>query len=167
MGPYSRTNIERDPPSGLQDLENGVCTCARADALHLRHVLSTYSNGSLFTHKIWTRSNQPFARSGKRGAHVRTCRCTPPQTCVKLLSNKSLCTHKIWTQFAQPFARSGKRGVHVRTCRCTPPQTCAKQLSNGSLFTHKIWTQSAQPFARHERGVCTCARADSHHLYIV
>ena len=211
MGPYSNPKFERDPPRDLRDLENGVCTCARADALHLRHVLSSYLMGSLFTHKhwtryaqpfarsgkrdvhvrtcrctppqtcvkllsngslsldtqIWTRYAQPFARSGKRGVHVRTCRCTPPQTCVKLLSNGSLFTHKIWTRSAQPFARSGKRGVHVRTCRCTPPQTCVKLLSNGSLFTHKIWTQSAQPFARYERGVCTCARADSPHLYIV
>ena len=95
------------------------------------------------------------------GVHVRTCRCTPPQTCVKLLSNGCLFTHKIWTRSAQPFARSGKRGVHVRTCRCTPPQTCAKLLSNRSLFTHKIWTQFAQPFARSgKRGVhvrtCRC-----------
>ena len=41
MGNYSRTNIKRDPPSRLQDLENGVCTCARADAIHLRHVQSS------------------------------------------------------------------------------------------------------------------------------
>ena len=31
----------------------------------------------------------------KRGVHVRTCRCTPPQTCVKHLYNGSLVTHKI------------------------------------------------------------------------
>ena len=49
----------------------------------------------------------------KTGVHVRTCRCTPPQTCVKHLSNGSLATHQIWTQSAQPFARSGKR---VCTC---------------------------------------------------
>ena len=124
MGPYSHTKFERDPPSRLRDLVNRMCTCARADALHLRHVLSSYPNRSLFTHKIWMRSAQSFARSGKRGVHVRTCRGIPPQTCVKLLSNRF-------------------------------------------LFTHKIWTQSAQPFARYERGVCTCARADSPHLYIV
>ena len=31
----------------------------------------------------------------ERCVHVRTCRCTPPQICVKLLSNGSLFTHKI------------------------------------------------------------------------
>ena len=53
------------------------------------------------------------APSFEGGVHVRTCRCTPPQTCVKHLSNGSLVTHKIWTQSAQPFARYG-RGV----CTC-------------------------------------------------
>ena len=77
--------------------------------------------------------------------HVRTCWCTPPQTCLKHLSNGSLVTHQIWTQSAQPFARSGKRMCTVRTCRCTPPQTCGKHLSNGSLVTHQIWTLSGQP----------------------
>ena len=38
MGPYSYIKFERDPPSRLRNLENGVCTCARADALQLRHV---------------------------------------------------------------------------------------------------------------------------------
>ena len=132
-----------------------VCTCAQPDALHL------LSNVSLFTHKIWTRSAQPFTRSGKRGVHVRTCRGTPPQTYVKLLSNWFLFTHKIWTQSAQPFAISGKRNVHVRTCRCTPSQTCVKLLSNVCLFSYKIWTRPAQPFARSgKRGVhvrtCRC-----------
>ena len=47
------------------------------------------------------------------GVHVRTCRCTPPQTCVTHLTNGYLVTHKIWTQSAQPFARYG-RGV----CTC-------------------------------------------------
>ena len=41
------------------------------------------SNRSLFTHKILTRSAQPFARSGKRGVHVRTCRFSPPLHCLK------------------------------------------------------------------------------------
>ena len=35
------------------------------------------------------------APSFEGGVHVRTCRCTPPQTCVKHLSNGSLVTHKI------------------------------------------------------------------------
>ena len=35
------------------------------------------------------------APSFEGGVHVRTCRCTPPQTCVKQLFNGSLVTHKI------------------------------------------------------------------------
>ena len=46
-----------------------VCTCARADALHVIHV-KHLSNGSLVTHKIWTQSAQPFGRYGRR-----SCTC--------------------------------------------------------------------------------------------
>ena len=42
MGPYLHTKRERNPPSRLRDLENGVCTCARADAIHIKHVQSSY-----------------------------------------------------------------------------------------------------------------------------
>ena len=45
MGPYSHTKFERDPSSRLRDLENGACTCARAEAPHLRHVESSYLMG--------------------------------------------------------------------------------------------------------------------------
>ena len=38
MGPYLHTRFERNLTSRLRDLENGARTCARADALHLRHV---------------------------------------------------------------------------------------------------------------------------------
>ena len=72
--------------------------------------------------------------------HVRTCRCTPPQTCGKHLSNGSLVTHQIWTQSAQPFARSGKRVCTCARAECTPPQTCVKHLSNGSLATPNLNT---------------------------
>ena len=91
--------------------------CARAHVQmhpHLTYV-SLSSNGSLAANQIWTQSAQPFARSEKRGVHVCTCRCTPPQTCVKHLSIGSLVAHKIWTQSAQPFARYGKG---VCTCAC-------------------------------------------------
>ena len=45
MGPYSHTKFERNSSSRLRDLENGVCTCARADAPHIRHVESSYLMG--------------------------------------------------------------------------------------------------------------------------
>ena len=85
MSRYSHTKIERDPPSRLRDLENGACTCARADAPHLRHVESSYLMVP-YSHTKFERNSLSRLRDlGKRGVHVRTCRCTPPQTCVKLL----------------------------------------------------------------------------------
>ena len=153
MGPYSLTKFERDPLSRLRDLENGVCTCARADALHLRAVAGTSSASPV---------PATASLSSNQRRHIWSLASS-----AALIEWVPIHTHKNWTQSAQPFARSGERDVHVRTCRCTPPQTCVKLLCNGSLFTHKIWTQPVQPFARYERGVCTCARADSPHFYIM
>ena len=70
MGPYSRTNIERDPPSRLRYLENGLCTCARADALHLRHVQSSYLMGPYSRTKF--KRNSP---SRLRDLETRVCTC--------------------------------------------------------------------------------------------
>ena len=70
MGPYSRTNIERDPPSRLRDLENGVCTCARADALHLRHVQSSYLMGPYLHTKF---ERDPLSRLQDLENGVCTC----------------------------------------------------------------------------------------------
>ena len=52
MGPYSHTKFEGNSPSRLRDLENGVCTCARADALHLRHVQSSYLMVPIYTQNL-------------------------------------------------------------------------------------------------------------------
>ena len=89
-----------------------VCTCARVDTTHpdlckarIYWAPSHTQNLNVILPavcEIW-----------KRGVHVRTCRCTPPQTCGNHLSNGSLVTHKIWTQSAQSFARCGGR---VCTC---------------------------------------------------
>ena len=70
MGPYSHTKFERDPPSRLRDLENGVCTCARADALHLRHVLSSYRMGH-YSHTKFERDPPSRLRDLENG--VCTC----------------------------------------------------------------------------------------------
>ena len=89
-----------------------VCTCARADATH-----PDLCKARIYWAPSHTKNLNAILAAvceiWKRGVHVRTCRCTPPQTCVKHLSNGSLATHQIWTQSAQPFARSGKR---VCTC---------------------------------------------------
>ena len=42
MGLYSHTKFESNSPSRLRGLENGVRTCARADAPHIRHVQNSY-----------------------------------------------------------------------------------------------------------------------------
>ena len=56
------------------------------------------------------------------GSHVRTCRCTPPLVCVKLIANESLTTHRISAQYVQPFPRYESGGLictraraHVKT----------------------------------------------------
>ena len=74
MGPYSHKKIERDPPNRLRDLGNGVCTCARADALHLRHVQSSYLMGP-YLHTKFERNRPSRLRDMKEGcarAHVQT-----------------------------------------------------------------------------------------------
>ena len=73
MGPYSRTNIECDPPSRLRDLENGACTCARADAPHIRYVESRYLMGPYSRTKLGR--NSPAVceiwKTGCARAHVQ------------------------------------------------------------------------------------------------
>ena len=73
MGPYSRTKFERDPPSRLRDLENGVCTSARADALDLRHVLSSCRMGP-YSHSNLNATRPAVCKIWKTGcarAHVQ------------------------------------------------------------------------------------------------
>ena len=70
MGKYSRTNIKRDPSSRLRDLENGVCTCARADAIHLRHMQSSYLMGP-YLHTKFERDPPSRLRDLENG--VCTC----------------------------------------------------------------------------------------------
>ena len=60
-----------------------------------------------------------------------------------------------------------KRGLHVRTCRDTPSMTCGKHLVHDSHLTHQNWTQSAEPFLRYRSAVCTCARAEIPHPWLL
>ena len=60
-----------------------------------------------------------------------------------------------------------KCGLHVRTCRDTPPMTCVKHLVHDLNLTHQNWTQSAEPFLRYRSAVCTCARAEIPHPWLV
>ena len=84
-----------------------MCTCARADATHPDLCKARIYWAPSHTQNL-NAILPAVCEIWKRGVHVRTCRCTPPQTCRKHLSNGPLVTHKIWTQSSQPFARSGK-----------------------------------------------------------
>ena len=66
-----------------------VCTCARADATHPDLCKARIYWAPSHTQNL----NAIFptvCEIWKRGVHVRTCRCTPPQTCRKHLSNGPL-----------------------------------------------------------------------------
>ena len=68
------------------------------------------------------------APSCERGVHVRTCRCTPHLTCVRLLSNGSLAAHQVQTQSAQQFARYGKRVCTCARADATHPDLCKARI---------------------------------------
>ena len=77
---------------------------------------------------------------------MRTCRCTPPQTCVKYLPILWVPNHTQNLNVIRPaVCEIWKTGAHARTCRFTPPLTCVKVIARWSLSTHQIWTQSGQP----------------------
>ena len=71
----------------------------------------------------------------KRGLHVRTCRCTPPQTCGKHLSNGSLVTHQIWTQSGQPLWSYRGRGClrHPLPGTCHVPWQALVGIGTGQI----------------------------------
>ena len=75
MGPYSHTKFERDPSSRLRDLENGACTCARADAPYIRHVQSSYLMGP-YSHTKFERDPPSRLRDLENGA----CTCARADT---------------------------------------------------------------------------------------
>ena len=85
----------------------GGCTCARTcrDAPpHPWLVESTYLVTPNHIPNLNT-IGQTVPEIQKRGVHVRTCRDTPPMTCVKHLVHESQLTHQNWTQSAKPFLR--------------------------------------------------------------
>ena len=125
------------------DLANGWANCVQ--------ILCVNRDQLDYTHKIWTRSAQPFARSGKRSVHVRTCRCIPHQTCANQLSNGSLlCFTHVWG------------GVHLHVRTCTPffhiLQTAGRIASK---FGAWLWIHDGCVLHMWRRGcICACARAD-------
>ena len=66
---------------------------------------------------------------------MRTCRCTPPQTCGKHLSNGSLVTHQIWTQSGQPLWSYRGRGClrHPLPGTCHVPWQAPVGIGTGQI----------------------------------
>ena len=100
--------------------------------------------------------------------HARANVVTPPPTPVNLVTIGSLATHQILAQLATRILRYGDGGARAHVQRCpTPPMNCGKHLLNDLQHTYQIWTQSARPFLRYRSAVCTCARAEIPHPWIV
>ena len=64
----------------------------------------------------------------KCGLHVRTCRDTPPLTCVKRPSSWPQTDTPKLNPIGRAVPEIQKRGLHVRMCRDTPSMTCVKHL---------------------------------------
>ena len=65
----------------------------------------------------------------------------------------------------------GDASAHVQRCACAempiPPMTCGKHVLSDPQPTYQIWTQSAKPILRYRSAVCTCARAEIPHPWLV
>ena len=60
----------------------------------------------------------------------------------------------------------GGASAHVQRCPI-PPMTCGKHVLSDPQPTYQIWTQSAKPILRYRSAVCTCARAEIPHPWLV
>ena len=101
-----------------------------------------------------------------RGAHVQRCP-TPLMTCGKHVLNDPPSHIPNLNTIGQADSEIQKYGLHVRTCRDTPPMTCVEHLVHDPQLTHQNWTQSAEPFLRYRSAVCSCARAEIPHRWLV
>ena len=100
--------------------------------------------------------------------HARANVVTPPPTLVNLVTIGSLATQKNLAQLATRILRYGDGGARAHVQRCpTPPMTCGKHVLSDLQPTYQIWTQSVEPFLRYRSAMCTCARAEIPHPWIV
>ena len=100
--------------------------------------------------------------------HARANVVTPPPTLVNFVTIGSLATHQILAQLATRILRFGDGGARAHVQRYpTLPMTCGKHLGDDSKLTHQIWIQSAEPFVRYRSAVCTCARAEIPHPWLL
>ena len=101
-------------------------------------------------------------------ADARTCRDAPPHPWLVESTYLVTPTHiPNLNTIGQADPEIQKCGLHVRTCRDTPPMTCVKHLVHDPQLTHENWTQSAKPIRRYRSAVCTCARAEISHPWLV
>ena len=108
--PNPHTKFEHNRPSRSWDTE------ARSARAHVQryHIRDYCISCNLWVPKCIPNFNeigptvtkkQQAEHLWKRGAHVRTCRCTPSMTCGRHLVNDPQPTYQIWTQSAKSFQR--------------------------------------------------------------
>ena len=99
----------------------------------------------------------PSSRSQVTGndAHMSTCRCAPPTTCIKLIASELLAK----SEFRAKALEIRKSSARARTRICTLPTYCVKRITYGYMTTQEISAQSGSIRCRDSnRGVhvCTC-----------
>ena len=114
--------------------------CARAHPARAevpnKHLHNTHGYWVPYHPPTFSRMRPAVPEIWKRGAHVRTCRCTPPMTCGKQMVNDPKPTHQISTQSAKLFLRCRKAVCNVRTCRDTYPTHDLRKVHSSWPTTH-------------------------------
>ena len=117
---------------------------------------------------VWLQcQDSAVSETTKLQTHVRMCSHPTSDSC-KSLTIGSPATHQILAQLATRILRHGDGGARAHVQRCpNPPLTCGKHVLSDAQPTYQIWTQSAKPFLRYRSAVCTCARAEILHPWLV
>ena len=100
---------------------------------------------------------------------TRTCECGHPTSDSCKSRNYWVSSHT-WnfSTIGHSILRYGDGGARAHVQRCpTPPMTCGKHVLSDLQPTCQIWTQSVKPFLRYRSTMCTCARAEIPHPWIV
>ena len=108
------------------------------------------------------------SKTKKLETHVRMCSHPTSDFCKSRnywVSNHTSNISKI-VQSDPEIRRWGGARAHVQRCP-TPPMTCGKHVLSDPQPTYQIWTQSVKPFLRYRSAVCTCARAEIFHPWLV
>ena len=121
---------------------------------------------------VWLQcQGSAVSETTKLETHVRMCSHPTSDFCKSRNYWVSSHTSNFSTigQSDPEIRKRGRGGVHVRTCRDTPPMTCVNhlQLVHDLQLKHQNWIQSAKPFLRYRSVVCTCARAEIPHPWLL